>query len=96
MEIIEALRYKLRMFGVLIDGSMNIFCNNVAVCVNTTGHESTLSKKYHSIAYHCMLEVVTVGTFRVSKEYTWTKFSDLFTNTMAAPKREGLLENVTY
>ena len=34
--IIEELRYKLHMFGVLIDGSRNLFWNNGAVCVNTT------------------------------------------------------------
>jgi hypothetical protein len=32
VELIEALRYKLRMFGVPIEGAMNIFCNNEAVC----------------------------------------------------------------
>ena len=36
VKIIEAFRYKLHMFGVLIDGSTNIFCENRVVCVNTT------------------------------------------------------------
>ena len=49
VEIIKASHYKLRMFGVLIDGSMNIFCDDEAVCVNTTRPESTLSNKHHSI-----------------------------------------------
>ena len=31
VELIEALRYKLRMFGVPIDGPTNIFCNNETV-----------------------------------------------------------------
>ena len=35
VEIIEALRYKLRMFGVTINGSTNIVCDNRVVCVNT-------------------------------------------------------------
>ena len=49
VDIIEALRYKLRMFGVPIDESTNIFCDNRAVCVNTTRTESTLSKKHHRV-----------------------------------------------
>ena len=53
VEIIEALCYNLRMFTVLIDGSTNIFCDNRAVGVNMTRTDSTLSKKHHSIAYHC-------------------------------------------
>ena len=65
VEIIEALRYKLRMFGVPIDGSMNIFFDNGAVCVNTMRPKSTLSKNVHSIAYHHAREVVSPGMVRV-------------------------------
>ena len=53
LEIIEELHYKLGMFGVMINGSTNIFCDNGAVYVNMTQLEFTLSKKHHSIAYHC-------------------------------------------
>ena len=67
VEIIEALRYKLRVFVFRIDGSTIIFCDNGAVCVNMAQPESTLSKKHHSIAYHCAQEAVATGTFRVSK-----------------------------
>ena len=63
VDIIEELRYTLRMFGVPIDGPMNIFCDNGAVCVNTTWPDSTLSKKYHSL---CAPEAVVAGTVRVS------------------------------
>ena len=52
VEMIEALRYKLRMFGVPIDGPANVYCDNEAVYKNTTIPESTLKKKHHSIAYH--------------------------------------------
>ena len=52
VEIIEALCYKLRMFGVTIDGSRNIFCDNGEVCMDTTRPELNLSKKNHSIAYY--------------------------------------------
>ena len=31
VELIAALQYKLRMFGVPIDGSTDIFCDNEAV-----------------------------------------------------------------
>ena len=67
VEIIESLRYKLRMFGVPVDGATNIFCDNDAVCVNTTRPESTLSKKHHSIAYHCAREAIEIETVVVSK-----------------------------
>ena len=95
VEMIEALRYKLRMFGVLIEGSTNVFCDNEAVCKNTTCPESTLTKKHHSIAYHQSREAVAAGTVRVSKEDTLTNLADIFTKTMAAPKRENLLDSFT-
>ena len=69
VEIIEVLRYKLRVFGFPINGSTNIFCGNGAVCVNKTWPELTLSKKHHIIAYHHSQEAVASGTSRVSKEH---------------------------
>ena len=84
VEIIEALCYKLRMFGVPIDGSTNIFCDNGAVCVNTTRYESTLPKKHHSISYHRTQEAVAAGKVRVSKEHTSTNLTELLNKTMAA------------
>ena len=96
IEMIESLRYKLCMFGVPIEGPTNIFCDNGAVCANTTGPESTLTKKHHSIAYHHSREAVAANTVRVSKEHTLTNLADIFTKTMAAPKREGLLDRFTY
>ena len=85
VEIIEALCYKLHMFGVLIDGSTNIFFENEAVCVNTTWPEFTLSKKHHRITYHRARELVTEGTVIVSKIHILTNLAELFTNTMPSP-----------
>ena len=96
VEIIEALLYKLCMFGVPIDGSTNIFCDNRAVCVNTTHPQWTLPKKHHGIAYHPAQETVAVGTVRGPKEHTSIHFADRFAKTMEAPKRELLMENFMY
>ena len=52
VELVEALRYKLRMFGVPIEEATNVFCDNETVYKNTSLPESTLKKKHHSIAYH--------------------------------------------
>ena len=41
---IEALRYKLRMFGVSIERESNIYCDNQTVVKNTSLPESTLQK----------------------------------------------------
>jgi hypothetical protein len=52
VELIEGLRYKLRMFGIPIDGPCNVYCDNNGVVVNTTHPESTLKKKHNAISYH--------------------------------------------
>ena len=96
VETIEALLYKLRMFGVQIDGTTNIFFDNGEVFVNTTQPKLTLSKNHHSIAYHRAREAVEAGSVRVSKEHTPANLDGLLTKTMAAPKRERLLYKFTY
>ena len=96
VELIESLRYKLRMFGVPIDGPTNIFCDNEAVYKKTSLPESTLKKKHHSIAYHRCREAVAAQTVRVAKEGTKTNLSDLFTKVLPQSRREELLDKFTY
>ena len=49
VELIAALRYKLIIFGLPIDGSTDIFCDNEAVYKNAYTPEYQLRKKHHSI-----------------------------------------------
>ena len=49
VELIAALQYKLRMFGVTIDVSTEIFCDNEAVYKNASTPKYRLRKKHHSI-----------------------------------------------
>ena len=96
IELIEALQYKLRMFGVLIDVATNIFCDNKAVTKNCSDPTSTLKKKHHSITYHRNREAVAACTCRIIKEDTETNLSDLFTKKLVHYKQEGLLNKFTY
>ena len=70
IEMIEGLRYKLRMFGIPIDGPQ-------AVTMNCSIPDSTLKKKHHSIAYHRNREAVAAGTVRIAKEDTETNLADV-------------------
>ena len=40
------------MFGILIDGPANVFCDNRGVVKNLSVPESTLMKKHNAINYH--------------------------------------------
>jgi hypothetical protein len=96
VELVEALRYKLRMFGIPIDGPTNVFCDNEAVVKNTTAPESCLKKKRNSIAYHYIREQVAAGTIRVAKEHTDTNIADLFTKLLPGPRMHQLTSRVLY
>ena len=96
VELIESLRYKLRMFGVPVDGSTNVHCDNEAVYKNTVMPESTLKKKHHSIAYHRCREAAAAGTIRIAKQGTDKNLADLFTKVLTAARRAFLLERFTY
>ena len=62
VELIAELQYKLRMSGVPINGSTEIFCDNEAVYKNASTPKSQIRKKHHSISYHMSREAVDSGT----------------------------------
>ena len=96
VEQIEALRYKLHMFGVLLEGPTNIYCDNESVFKNASIPDSTLKKKHTSICYHQSREAVAAGTVRIAKEGTTTKLSDLFIKPLPKPRCTFLLDRFTY
>ena len=96
VEMVEALCYKLQMFGISIDGSSNVFCDHEVIYNNTITPESILNKKHHSIAYHRCTESVDYMTTRVAKQRTEKNLSNMFTNNMTTSGRRFLLEKFTY
>ena len=96
VELIQGLRYKLRMFGVPIDGPANVYCDNEAVYKNVSIPESILNKKHHSVSYHACRQAVASGMVRVAKEDTLTNLADLFTKVMGRIKRESILDLFMY
>jgi Reverse transcriptase (RNA-dependent DNA polymerase) len=86
-EMIVALRYKLRMFGIPIEGPANVFCDNRGVVKNVSIPESTLLKKHNAINYHAVREAVAAGILRVGKEDGETNLADLLTKVLTGEKR---------
>ena len=70
VELVTALRYELRMFGVPVDGPTDMFCDNESMYKNSSTPELVLRKKHHSVAYHKCREAVTPGICRIAKEDT--------------------------
>jgi hypothetical protein len=95
-DMLVALRYKLRMFGVPIDGPANVFCDNNGVVKNTTIPESMLAKKHNAINYHVVREAVAAKILRVGKEDGMTNLADLFTKVLTADRRRALCRHIMY
>ena len=91
VEHVEALCYKLRMFGIPIGGPTNVFCDNEVVFKNTSILDSTLKKKHTSICYHQPREAVAACTMRVAKEGSATNLANLFTKPLTDSRRAFLL-----
>eukprot|EP00978_Attheya_sp_CCMP212_P014362 scaffold36512_cov59-Attheya_sp.AAC.8 len=90
-EQIMALRYKLRMFGIPIDGPANVFCDNEAVVTNSSIPTSTAIKKKHlSICYHLVRSYCAAGGMRVTKENGKTNLSDILTKLMPGSQKRRL------
>ena len=95
-EIIERLRYKLRMLGVPIDGPADVFCDNQSVVNNVSIPSYVLNKKQNSIWYHRVREAHTAGTIRVgwiSGEYNK---ADICTKTTIPTKIRYELLNLIF
>jgi hypothetical protein len=85
IEMNEALRYKLRMMGIPIEGETNCFCDNKSVVTNSTVPQSTLTKKHNSITYHKVREAVVSGAVRIAHEKGKSNLSDVLTKLLPAP-----------
>ena len=96
VEMLEAFRYKLRMFGIPIDGPANVFCDNKSVVTNATVPTSTLKKKHNSIAYHRVREAVAAGILRITKVHTSENLADLLTKPLAGINLRALIQKILW
>ena len=91
-EMVQALQYKLRMFGVPISGPANMYCDNELVVKSTTRPESVLKKHHNAICYHAVREAVAAGIIRIFHEPGETQLADILTKSLPGPRRCKLLQ----
>lgn len=96
VEMIEGLRYKLRMMGIPVDGATNLFCDNESVVTSTVRPESTLKKKHNAIAYHRVREAQAANIVRVAWESTETNLADLLTKILPGPQLKRLVRRILW
>jgi len=96
VELLEGLRYKLRMMGVPLEGYAFVFVDNQYVLANTSKPKSTLKKKSNSIAYNYCRSVATADINRSGYVPTDQNWSNMLTKIHTGPKRAELREGVMY
>ena len=96
IESIESLRFKLRMFGVPIDGPAKVLCDNEGVVRNSSEFASKLNKKHSSLAYHKTRWCVAAGIVLIGWVDTNDNLADAFTKRLSADKRDFLFGEWTY
>jgi hypothetical protein len=96
VELIIGLRYKLRMFGIPINGPANVYCDNQGVVHNATIPESTLAKKHNAICYHRVREAAAAEIIRVAKEDSSTNLADGLTKPVTKDVRKELFGRLLY
>jgi len=96
VEMLESLRYKLRMFGIPLDGPVNTFCDNKSVVTNAVHPASTLKKKHNAIAYHRVREAIASNIIRVGWVKTSKNLADLLTKPLPGPTLHSLCEKILY
>ena len=89
-DLIVSLRYKLRMFGLNLQGPAYTFCDNAGVVKNVSVPESVLHKRHNAINYHVVREAVAAKIMVVGKEDGDTNLADLFTKILTGERRNML------
>ena len=89
-DLIVALRYKLRMFGLNLQGPAYTYCDNAGVVKNVSIPESVLHKRHNAISCHVIRESVAAKTMVVGKEDTMWNLADILTKVMPGERRNLL------
>ena len=92
--MIEALFYKLRMFGVPIEGECCVFEDNEGVVKAGSNPDARLSKKHDSVVYHQIREYVAFRLILLCYEKGESNLADLLIKSLPVERRVKLLKGI--
>ena len=96
VDLIEDLRYKLKIMGYPMEGPSSLLCDNNNVAINTTTPKLTLKRKYTSISYHRYREAQAAGIVQITKEGTLANLVDILTKFLSGTKLKQLAGEVLW
>ena len=94
-DMVEALRYKLRCFGIPLPGPATVLCDNKSVVTNSSVPASVLNKRHNAICYHRCRESQAAQKIRVAWIPGEMNLSDQLTKTtMPANKKNAFVQEI--
>ncbi len=94
--MLRGLRYKIRMMGIPLSGPTYIYGDNKSQVTKSSRLELTLKKKYNSICYHAIRELVAVDETLLTYIRTGENLADFLTKTTSGAKRRKLVSEVAH
>ena len=64
-DMVKALRYKIRKFGVNLEDPSEVYCDNNSVVTKSIVSVSVLHKRHNNICYNRVREAQAAGILRV-------------------------------
>ena len=92
---VQAIRYKLYIMGVPMDGPADVFCDNQLVVITAQKPETRLSKKHNAINYHRIRESTAGKWIRVAFESGANNLADFLTKILLISKRKDIMWKLT-
>ncbi len=96
IKTLKGLRYKIRMMGIPLSGPTYIYGDNKSQVTNSSRPKSILKKKWHSICYHAIRELVATGETLPTHIRTGENLADFLTKTINGAKCRKLVSGVVY
>ncbi len=96
IKMLRGLRYKIRMMGIPLSGPTYIYGNNKSQVTNSSRPELTLKKRFNSICYHAIHDLVAMGETLLMHIRTGENLADFLTKTTSGAKCRKLISGVVH
>jgi hypothetical protein len=96
VELIQELRYKLRMLGIPVLAPTTTYGDNMSVVLNTTLPSSQLKKKHNAIAYHRVREAIAGKIVELHHIPSTENIADVLTKPLPVNTYHRLLQPVLF
>ena len=95
-ELVEALRYKLRCFGMQLDGPASIFFDSNLVVTNASVPTSMLNNSQNAICYHQVRELQAADKIFVGWIPGERNLEDLFKKFTISGNDRNLIVEISF